>query len=132
PTRSRKLLGAYTLPDTAKHVEKLEERSVRGAVRRGGSLFGREQMGKKLWVHLRTTDFGEAMYVDGKQEFQDDTLIRASEALDVLKEKMGGESYSIDFTYENIDESEKIFSAKTSYNDLFPETIKRENVAESQ
>jgi len=32
------------LPDTAKHVAKLAERSVRGAVRRGGSLFWREQM----------------------------------------------------------------------------------------
>ena len=79
-------------------------------------------MNKKLWVHIRSSELHQALYIDGKREFEDDS-IDVVEAFDVLKEKMNGEPCIVDFTNEDLEFS--CDEPDLNYDKLFPETIKR-------
>jgi len=82
---------------------------------------------KRVWVHIRTSEYGQAMYVDGKQEYLDDILMDVPDAFRVLKETTGNEPCVIDFTYDDVTDFERSMNVR-DYAILFPETIRREDI----
>lgn len=88
-------------------------------------LLPKDVAGANIWVHIRSSVFGEAMYIDGKLEYSDDILLGVPEAFDVLVEKIGDKCCCIDFTHEDIPDDKAYVSDCES---LFPERITREEI----
>jgi len=82
---------------------------------------------RRVWVHIRTSEYGQAMYVDGKQEYLDDILLGVPDAFSVLKEKIGNEPCIIDFTYDDVTDEEHSMNI-TNYAVLYPETIRKDDI----
>lgn len=83
--------------------------------------------GKRVWVHIRTSEYGQAMYIDGKQKLLDDIMIDVPDIFRVLKETIGNEPRVVDFTYDDFTDFERSMNA-TDYTIVFPETIRKEDI----
>jgi len=64
---------------------------------KGGNL-----MIRKLFVHVKSMDGHQAMYVNGQKEIEDFSMIDIVEALDILIEKMAGNACILEFTHEEL------------------------------
>jgi len=82
---------------------------------------------KRVWVHIRTSEYGQYMYVNGKNVYSDDFLLGVPDAFRVLKETIGNEPHIIDFTYDDVTDFERSMNI-SNLAILFPETIRREDV----
>ena len=82
---------------------------------------------KRVWVHIRTSEYGQAMYIDGKQEVLDDIMMDVPDIFRVLKETIGDEPCVVDFTYDDVTDFERSMNV-SNYAVLFPETIRREDI----
>ncbi len=81
-------------------------------------------MGNKHWIHIRTHDFCEVLYVDGKQVLSDDTL-SAIEVLDVVLPLITDMSEPVLFTTDNVVETE---DDDFEFDDIFPNTLNLDDV----
>ena len=82
---------------------------------------------KRVWVHIRTSEYGQVMYINGKQAYSDDFLLGVPDAFRVLKETIGNDPCVIDFTYDDLTDFERPMNIK-DYAIAFPETIRREDI----
>ena len=82
---------------------------------------------KRVWVHIRTSEYGQCMYVNGKNVYSDDFLLGVPDAFRVLKETIGNEPCAVDFTYDDATDFERSMNVR-DYAVVFPETIRREDI----
>jgi len=82
---------------------------------------------KSVWVHIRTSEYGQAMYIDGKQKVLDDIMMDVPDIFRVLKETIGNEPHVVDFTYDDFTDFERSMNVR-DYTILFPEIIRREDI----
>jgi hypothetical protein len=82
---------------------------------------------KRVWVHIRTSEYGQAMYIDGKQKALDDIMMDVPDIFRVLKETIGNEPCAVDFTYDDATDFERSMNVR-DYAVVFPETIRREDI----
>ena len=82
---------------------------------------------KRVWVHIRTSEYGQYMYVNGKNVYSDDFLLGVPDAFRVLKETIGNDPCVIDFTYDDLTDFERPMNA-SNYAVLIPDTIKKEDI----
>ncbi len=82
---------------------------------------------KRVWVHIRTSEYGQAMYIDGKQKVLDDIMMDVPDIFRVLKETIGDEPCVVDFTYDDFTDFERSMNVR-DYAVVFPETIRREDI----
>lgn len=82
---------------------------------------------RRVWIHIRTSEYGQEMYVDGKREYSDDALMGVPDVFCVLKEITGNKSCVIDFTCDDVTDLERPTNP-SNYAVLNPETIRRDDI----
>ena len=81
-------------------------------------------MGNKHWVHIRTHDLCETLYVDGEQILSNDTL-SAVEVLELVLPLVTDVSEPVLFTSDFVEETE---DDDFEFHDIFPKILDLDDV----
>jgi len=81
-------------------------------------------MENKHWIHIRTHDLCETLYVDGKQVLSDDTL-SAVKVLELVLPLVTDLSEPVLFTSDFVEETE---DDDFEFDDIFPKTLDLDDV----